>query len=290
MKTFLRDKKVISAIILFVVLSLWWLYIAINHLQGTGRTHAEIFGASYGVMALFGGFVGLMVSKRWGGFRSLIGKSTGLIALGLLAQEFGQLTYSYLGTKTTDVPYPSIGDIGYFGSIILYIVGVFYLIKAVRVKSTLSKVSYRAIIVALPIILLTASYWIFLRGYQADPTNKLATILDFGYPLGQAFYFSLAILAYLLSRKYLGGLMKPVILLLIVALLTQYASDFTFLYRNNQGTWQTAGINDFMYLTSYFMMTISLLAFGRVIDGLRNKVPPKAHENLLANNDEAKLG
>lgn len=267
-------KLQLTALILFLGLSAWWLHIAVSGLQGTNKPEAELFAASYGSLALFGGIAGLYVSRKWGGFKSLVGKAIGFVSLGLLAQEFGQLSYSYLGSKMEEVPYPSFGDIGYFGSILLYSLGLIYLIKALKTKGTFTNLRSMITVVLLPLVLLVSSYIFFLRDYEADLSNKLVVFFDFGYPLGQAFYLALAILAFILSRKFLGGIMKPVIISLILALTAQYAADFTFLYTINQETWQTAGINDYMYLVSYFAMTMSLLAFGKAIDRLSTPNSP----------------
>ena len=261
-------KLVIAATLIFLIFTIWWLVILLSGQQGTNNVVAEDFGFSYGLMALYGGIIGIFASKKWGGFRSCIGKAIGFIALGLLAQEFGQVMYSYLGKTMETVPYPSVGDIGFFGSVILYLLGLWYLIAALKTKGSIKSAKNKLVVVVMPAALLVASYLIFLRGYEVDPSNTLATALDFGYPLGQAFYFSLAILAYVLSRKYLGGVMKPVILTLIAALLLQYVADFTFLYMNNRGLWKTAGINDFVYLVSYYVMTIGLLRFRISVDKL----------------------
>jgi hypothetical protein len=55
--------------------------------------------------------------------------------------------------------------------------------------------------------------------------------------------------------------MRPKILLILFGLLAQYAADFTFLYQNHHGTWKAGGVNDYMYLISYFIMTIALVSF-----------------------------
>lgn len=260
----------IATSLLFIVLTGWWLFV---YLGGhAGDTHeAELFSASYGVMALFGGLLGLRVSKLWGGHKSLVGKFTLLVSLGLLAQEFGQIAYSlYTYLFHTEIPYPSAGDIGYFGSVILYIFAVIYLIKALGLKTKMTSTVNKLWVIVVPGILLTASYVFFLKGYEFDFSNPVTVFLDFGYPLGQALYISLAILAYLLSRNYLGGIMKPVILFLIFALFSQYTSDFTFLYSVSRETWQTGGVNDYMYLVSYFIMTLALLQLGGVIKKLNH--------------------
>ena len=97
----------------------------------------------------------------------------------------------------------------------------------------------------------------------------MKVFLDFGYPLGQAFYVSLAILTLILSRKVLGGIMKKPVILFLVALLMQYISDFSFLYEANRGTWIVGGFNDYIYLISYFLMTISLIYIASVFKQIK---------------------
>lgn len=256
----------IIGILLFLVLTGWWLWVKQKGYVGD-TDQAELFSAVYGVMALFGGICGLFASRKWGGAKSLVGKSTLFFAFGLLAQVFGQASYSaYTYLFQTEIPYPSVGDIGYFGSIILYIIGGLYLIKALSISSVLKSKVNVFWTVSVPLSLLVGSYMFFLNGYEFDFSQPLVVFLDLGYPFGQAIYIALAILAFLLSRKYLGGIMKPVILFLIFALFAQFVADFMFLYRVDRDLWETAGVNDYSYLASYFVMTMALLKLGRVVD------------------------
>ncbi len=266
-----KNKISILALVIFLFFFGYWTIIAIHHQQGETNS-AERWSALYGIMALYGGVVGLFVSRRWGGLRSLIGKSVVFMSCGLLAQEFGQVAYSaYTYLFHVEIPYPSLGDVGYFGSVIFYILGIIYLIKALSIKKTTGTFLGKFWLALLPVVLLTCSYCMFLRGYSFDFHHPLVIFLDFGYPLGQAFYISLALAVFILSKRYLGGVMKPVILFLIFALILQYSSDFTFLYQNSRSTWKTAGFNELMYLTSYFVMTLSLINFGAALDRLQNK-------------------
>lgn len=263
---------IIIATLIFVALGGWWAVLAINGKQGDS-SQAEAFSAVYGLMALYGGIVGLMVSKHWGGYRSLIGRSVLFMSLGLLAQEAGQLVYSgYTYIAHTEIPYPSLGDIFYFASVILYIAGAWSLVKALSTRSVIRTPKNMAFAIIVPLTLLSISYYIFLRGHSASLSNPLKVFLDFGYPLGQAVYVSLAIMALILSLRYLGGIMKPIILFLIFALLIQYVSDFTFLYQVSRDTWKTAGVNELMYLIAYFLMTLSLIEFSRVL----TRISPKS--------------
>jgi hypothetical protein len=98
----------------------------------------------------------------------------------------------------------------------------------------------------------------------------LTTFLDIGYPLGEAFYLSMAMLAYLLSRKLLGGIMKVPILFLITALVAEYVADFLFLYESHAGTYVPGGFNDLLFVVSYSLMAISIIQLGVVFKFIKD--------------------
>lgn len=250
------------AVLIFVVLTIWWV-IGMQS-QDEPRYFGD-FPSIYALMALWGGVWGIIIAKKWGGFGSVMGKALLMFSLGLFAQVFGQLAYAYLAFyQGIQVPYPSIGDIGYFGSVPLYIFGVIYLAKASGVRMGLASTSKKLQAIIIPIIMLAVGYYLFLQGYEFDWSDPIRVFLDFGYPLGQAIYVSLAILTYLLSKGVLGGLMKPKILFVLFALVVQFLCDYTFLYQSSKGTWQAGEINDYMYLVAYFLMTFALIQFELV--------------------------
>ena len=202
----------------------------------------------------------------------MMGKALIFFSLGLFAQEFGQVMYSYyLYFQKIEVPYPSLGDVGYFGSIPLYILGVLYLAKASGVKIGLSSFVNKIQAILIPGVILVLSYYFFMQGYVPDWSAPIRTLLDFGYPLGQAIYISLALLTYSLSRGVLGGVMKPRILFILFALFVQYIADFSFLYLAQQGQAYPGSILDYAYILAYFLMGIGLLQFGSVLTKLREK-------------------
>jgi hypothetical protein len=113
--------------------------------------------------------------------------------------------------------------------------------------------------VLIPLAMLGFSYFMFLKEYAFDWSQPLRIFLDFGYPLGEAMYVSLAIVAFALSQKMLGGAMRTPMLLFIVALVAQYVAEFTFLYQSLNGLFVGGGLADYLYLTSYFLMAVSLI-------------------------------
>src|SRR5690242_14766815 len=86
----------------------WWLsFQSVVTDQGLS---VQRFGGTYGVMALMGAVIGFVASHKWGGFKTVMGRSLMFYALGLLAQEAGQLIYQYyVEVAKIQIPYPSWG-------------------------------------------------------------------------------------------------------------------------------------------------------------------------------------
>jgi len=223
----------------------------------------NLFTLVYPWISLVGGVSGIYAAQKWGGFKSLLGKTVLMFSLGLLFQFLGQAIYAYyIYINGIEVPYPSLGDIGYFGSVIFYINAAYLVAKLNGFHFSVRSFQGKFLSIIIPGILLISTYFFFLDGYVFDWSDKLRILLDFGYPFGEAIYVSFAILALLISRNISGGLMKKPILFLIFALVIQYFSDVMFLYQSSRETWYVGGVNDFMYLVSYFLMTLSLIELG----------------------------
>ncbi len=269
-ETLKKNRPTQIALIGFVFFTIWWLYLRFS--TTPDNLQNQLFAAVYGVMALWGGLWGLQASQNWGGFKSVMGRALMMFALGLLLQEFGQLTYSYyIYFSQIEIPYPSIGDIGYFGSIPCYIYGVWLIAKASGVRISLKSTKSLMVALAIPTLMVSIGYYLFLLGYEFDWSSPLVIFLDFGYPLAQAIYVSLAILTYLLSLKVLGGIMKSKILLILLALIIQFLSDYVFLYQVIHEGWYAGGFNDYMYLSSYTLMSISLFYLTDTARKLKSK-------------------
>jgi len=270
-----KNKIQIALTLIFVAYVAWWASFQ-SVVVAQGRS-VQWFVATYGVVALIGAVIGFLASRKWGGFKTVIGRALMFYALGLLAQEAGQIIYTYYiyGAKI-QIPYPSWGDAAYFGSVLLYIYATILLAKAVGVRFSLKRKTYKFVAFAVFAVILATSYFVFLHHHQYDWHKPLTAFLDFGYPMGQAIYISLAVTAFLLSRKMLGGVMRSGILIIILALVVQYFSDFTFLYQSNRGTWLTGRWNDLSYFVAYFIMATAMIKFHLIYSGLRKKAAVSA--------------
>ena len=256
--------------ILFVGFNIWFFYLHTLN-PDSNLAARQLWGSAYQVIALLGGIIGLFISKKWGGLKSLIGRAIFFLSLSLLLQSFGQSVSSYYNyVSGAGLPYPSLGDVGFFGSTICYIVGAWLLAKATGIHFSLKTLHGKVVSFIVPVILIGIAYFFFLRGYVFDWSAPVKIFLDFGYPLGDALYVSLATIAFILSTNFLGGIMRKPILFLIFALIFQYVADFTFLYQSSSGAWSVAGINDYLYFASYFIMAISLVVFGDTFNRIKN--------------------
>lgn len=253
--------KYAIAIGLFLFFAAWFFYVHLFDLEKTERMR-DILGHLYQVMALYGAILGIVLSRNWGGYKSMLGRAVLFLSLSLLFQNIGQTVSSYFVYLYSELPYPSLGDVGFFGSTILYIIGLYSLARASGLKFAFKSTKGKIIALIIPVIMLTVSFFFFLKGYEFDWSNKLKVFLDLGYPIGDAVYVSIAILTFTLARSFLGGIMKKPVLFLALALIFQYIADFTFLYQSSRGTWYIGGLDDFLYFLSYSLMTCSLIYIG----------------------------
>jgi hypothetical protein len=269
------------------VFGLFFLWFSYANITGSA-SQRELFSDTYWVLPLIGAIFGLGVSRKWGGFKSTFGKSISFFSLGLFAQCFGQIVSSvYARVLQVEIPYPSLGDVGYLGGTVLYIIGTYYLAKTIGVKFSLKKFSNKILAFVLPLILLSISYYIFLSGHEYDFSQPLTVFLDFGYPLGHAMYLSLALLALLLSRKVLGGVMQSKVLWVLGALFMQYIADFTFLYRYSRELYVAGSITDGLYLVSYLIMSLALLNLATAYRQIQEGKHQQHKNNGKSSNIEA---
>jgi hypothetical protein len=164
-------------IIIFAAFTAWWLYLRQFELDST-RDGRQLWGATYQILALYGGVVGLFISHKWGGTKSLLGRIIIAFSVGLLLQLLGQTYSSYYVYyyAVESPPYPAIGDIGFFSSVLVYIYAVFLLSKISGVKLALKKWGNKVVAFMIPCIVLFSSYYFFLTGYEAEGYSKVGIL------------------------------------------------------------------------------------------------------------------
>lgn len=257
------SKNKVSYLILglYTVIFFWWLRLRLLNI--TEGNEPYLFNWSYGLIVLIGAFYSIfVVSKVWGGYKSIIGKGIIFISLGLLGQWFGLQIWTYYNViLKIEVPYPSLADIGYFALIPLYAIGALMFAHAAGAKFSLRSISGKILALLIPFAMLLIAYFLFVRNVGFDSSNIIKTFFDFAYPLGEVIPVSIAIFTLYASKKYLGGRMKSRILSLLFAFSFQFITEYAFLYAAGEGTYYNGGINDLLYATSYTIMSLGLISF-----------------------------
>ncbi len=220
------------------------------------------FSDTYGVIALFGSILGLVVARSWGYFKSQIGISLTLLSLGLMCQFLGQAGYTFLYyAYGLENAYPAFCEIFFVLSVPLYIFGSYYIAKASGLHASLEKSTNKLIALCTPVLILIFSYFFFLRTYDFSSNPLINTIIEIYYPLGQSLFLSMSLVAFLTTRGYLGGIMKKPVLMILIALVFQYLADSMFIYETTHETWQAGSLSALVFVISYSLMALALVNF-----------------------------
>ena len=252
-------------LLLCIVYIAWWA--AINFL---GWPNRDNYTDSYSLVALLAGVAGLMGAKQWGLFKSRLGATIGYISLGLIFQFLGHFIYAlYFRIGHVELAYPSVGDIPFLLTGVAYILALYNLLKLLVVKGSI----FRPVFVLITGITCTAilSYLVyvsFLKLGLHDERGSIYSALNVAYPVVQAVYFLLGLVALLQAKRMAGGRMFKAVLVLLVALIIQYVAEFSFLYQSYHNTWQPAGTNDLAYVIAYGLMAFAILMIENVRTGI----------------------
>lgn len=253
----IKLQKQISTVI-FLVLVVWWLIVKIFFSDSFFQN--ELWSDFYWVMALVGGLIGLVNARFFGWWKSPTGKVLMFFSFGLLCQVFGQISYVYYSlVNNYEVLLPSLGDWGFSATIVLYVFGVIYLGRAIRVRLVRSW-RHLGVILAIFILLLGLfSYPMFLDSYNTLKISLEVVILGLVSVVAGAFYLLLAIFNYFFSQEKMMGVFSSEVKFILFALVIHFLSDYMFWYEYG-GPWFVAGdASDMLYVVAYFLMTIGII-------------------------------
>lgn len=262
-------QKLFLSFFLIFVLGLW-VYIQLTGSTGSNAGKINFwYSFLFGLIPFFGGLIGMVKSKIWGRFNSVLGRAIFFFSLGLFLWGFGENIWSYYNFfRAEPAPYPSLADIGFAPSIFFWIVGTAYLSKASGALYAFRKANWAKIFaVIVPVILLAVSYHVLVnvaRGGVLVPEGEtpLKVVLDIAYPLGDFLALAFALVVFILSSKYLGGIYKPAIACVLLGLAIMYFGDFSFSYTTTTGTFYNANWGDLLLASGNFFMTFGILGFA----------------------------
>lgn len=240
---------------------------ALYYFNETSSLVNNLYGVLFlGFIPVLGGITGLFVARRWGFFKSAVGRAVIFLSLGLIAWGLG--TYIYSGVYNlilqVEVPYPSFADIGYVLALPLWVIGIIQISRAMGATYGLHSSRGKVLLLAIPALVIVASYYLLVvvaraGSITADDTAILKVILDLTYPFGDVVILTLATLIYSLSYDYFGGIFKKAIYLILSGFVLMYFSDFAFSYTTTLGTWFPGDWNDLLFTTAMLSLSCGVL-------------------------------
>lgn len=261
---FSREVKILLVYYGFIVV--WWV---IFYLFGIKETLGNyLYQFAFGLIPLIGGILGIIKSKIWGFWHSSVGSALFFISAGLVTWGIGQMFWSVLYNilLKVEIPYPSLADAGYILSWPLWAVGMIKLSSATGAKFSLNKVKGKLILLTIPLILITLSYYVLVviaRGGSISDFSggSLKVFFDLAYPIGDVVILTLAVLIYGLSLNYLGGKYKYAIIVLLLGFVVNYVVDFFFSYTTTSGTYFNGHWVDVLFPTAMMLIAVGVNNF-----------------------------
>ncbi len=219
------------------------------------------------VIPIVGGILGLKNSMAWGGFKSIIGRCSLFLSLGLIAWGGGMVVWNYYIFFTDyQIPYPSLADAGYVLGLLFFVVGIWALSDVVGAKFALRSKEGILALVMIPVVIFLLSMYLLIyvaRGGVLTDTSGgyVKLFFDILYPLGDVVILTMVSLIYILSRNLLGGRYKVPVLTLFVGFLIFYISDFSFSYTTTIGAYYNGYFPDFLFTTAMFVLSLGMTGF-----------------------------
>ena len=269
--------KVLGAIGLLTVI--WWVIMTVTHTRFTQWNYW--YQILLAIIPLLGAGYGFANSAKWGGLRSRLGQATFFIAAGLATWGIGQCYWAYVTIRGySEVPYPSLADVGYIASWPLWTVGIVLLSLAAGARFSARKHAPLKLyggVLAMSVAIMVVSYYlliVFARdGLALDGQSPVRKFFDLAYPIGDVVILTIAALSWTFLFRYLGGRYRLTIGLIIAGYALNYLTDFTFSYVTTAETYYNGHFVDLMFPAVMTILSV----------GLATLEPPKiTHESAGA--------
>jgi hypothetical protein len=260
---FSKESRIVFIYYLFIVV-----YWAVLYFYGIKEQPLNYYyQVAEGFIPIAGGIWGIMKSRKWGFLKSKVGTAVFYISLGIFSWGVGQMLWSvyYNLIQHTDIPYPSLADVGFIMAIPFWTIGIIYLSRATGARFSLKHLRGKMILFALPLVAAIASYFLLIviaRGGVIDFTEGgLKLAFDIAYPLGDLIILTLSLVIYGLSFNYLGGRYQVPIIMIIGGFILMYFSDFSFSYTTTLATYYNGHWVDLMFPTVMMLLACGVNGF-----------------------------
>ncbi len=236
-------------------------YINIHGLTDGYIVYFEAFPLA--LVPLVGGLTAIYKVWKRKLWRSALGFAVTAFGLGLIFWGLGTLVWGlYNVLLDVAVPYPSLADIGYAITPMLWFVGIYFLYKATGTKYQLRSVWGKVVLIFVPLlVLLLTAYVVFYKFYGGIFTtdgNVLELLLLVYYPVSDIFLLSPALVITALAWKNLGGSLRKPILVVLGALVFMYLADMAFAYTFSNDKYYNGNWVDLLWAVALFLLGLSI--------------------------------
>jgi hypothetical protein len=254
-----------------------WLYLRFANVS-TDSNIGNYFALSLSVTPFLAGIFGFDIAKAWGGTKSLLGKAIVALSTGLTLWALGNFTWAYYNlVKQVEAPYPSLADVGYGLGVLFWILSTVYLGRALGVGLLLKKSpGLKWLSAGFTIGSIALSYYLFVvvarggsLGLQSD--ELLKAFFDLYYPLTDVCALVVISMVFIVSARYIGGLLKVPVLAILFGMLSSYIYDLTFSYSTTKETYTNGQFSDIFLLIATVCLSASVVMFGMRAAKLRVK-------------------
>jgi hypothetical protein len=197
-------------------------------------------------------YIGIDMARKFT-LNGAVGRSLLFIALGMVSWGVGEATWFYYNVVLkTEIPYPSLGDVGFLGLIPLAAYGLFCLWRSLTIKFD-AKTKIKALIIPIPVFAFT--YYVFIYSKLSESTDLLTKALNVAYPLGDAILLSFTILI-LFSIK--GSKLFRPIAIICLGFIVEAVADFLFSWGTAAGIYYVGWIFDTLFVAAFCILGIGL--------------------------------
>ncbi len=259
-------------VILFAALLGYWFYV--NFITNN-EDLAYIFTSAYCTVAFVGGILGIICANSWGGSSSRIGMALLYLSFGLLFQFTFQISYSiYYFVLGIENPYPSLGDIFYVLGNFAFLLGIIKLYTVLFQQNATSKpIRVVGFLISTGLVITYISLYLkFVYSpevFQIDSTKAIIVFLidALTVTINTAMFYLIAN-SFVISLKYMGGLLRGPVLILLASVLLFYIADVEYTISDGLGNWKPAGIDDLLLFLAYSSVVVGIIRFKKAYDRL----------------------
>jgi hypothetical protein len=248
---------------LFVLSIVYWLYFFF--VSGYKQHPLGIFTQiPLIIIPITGGIVGLIRSRRWGGWKSAMGRALLSLSTGMVIWGAALGMWTYFIATGIAIPYPSSADYVFIWSPILWVYGLIQLSKVVGTPFGFRTTKERLIGVGATALVSLLAYYVLVviaHGNTLGTPDETTTQLFFDYAYTLETLVTVVIVGtiFALSRKYLGGRYKKPVLFLFIGFFIHFLAIFFFVRTTGDGSYFNGNIADVFFTLAVYMESLGII-------------------------------